>query len=186
MENDSKLEPEYLKALTEYIELRNKWIQSLRPINKNRKFKPVMNFVRDICEMLGIIEPLITPADPCLIEKLLGPGTVATFVEEDYQIIIPDTIEPEENTLEFWFQLSHELRHAWQATVGRNHFSNSYNEEAAYLEWENNEYELDANAFAIVAIKLFFDETIDMDPPDNPELGKKIKALVDRLSRQYK
>jgi len=38
---------------------------------------------------------------------IMGPGTVATFVEEDYQIVLPDTIRKMKKT-EFRFNLNNQ------------------------------------------------------------------------------
>lgn len=146
-----------------------------------------MEFIRYICEILGIKEPAIS------FDTSMFP-TKTTFAMADIKNrvlhlrdeaskIIQDVKGDVDLTL--CLSISHELRHIWQADTDFDYWFHDYSSDRSDIDAYNTQRaEIDANAFGdMVCIALFGVETIFGDL--SLEVCNKIKDRRAELEAVY-
>lgn len=97
------------------------------------------------CKLLKINEIPVVEISSNEMCQLAGDETLACYHNLEKRIYI---ISKEEYTLEDFYMLAHELRHAWQHVKDPNYYFGDYDSEMSIHEYHTSVAEIDANAFA--------------------------------------
>lgn len=105
-------------------------------------------YINDISKVLDIQPPELrtVPAD-----ELLTPTQIAAYA--DGSILLRDDMELSPDV---FLALSHELRHAWQIANGADLEAYRTSQEMDLEAYNLQPLEVDANAFAVIAMSSFF------------------------------
>lgn len=112
----------------------------------------IHGFIDDICDILGIDAPIIS-----YDTSHFSTETMMAQVDSDGKYIFlrkKERPDPDD-----FFAVCHELRHIWQLRTDRDRFFNGYKTAdlcGSLAEYNRQEAELDANAFAGLTMEIFF------------------------------
>lgn len=122
---------------------------------------------------LSIRPPRIHISAPC---ELMTDTTLAAMSADGRRLAIKSTITDERT---IWFAVSHEMRHAWQIKHSTDFSSYKTANESGKLEYNSQEAEIDAHAWACIVINNVFKLQPMLD-----SLGKELADMVANRSEE--
>jgi len=144
--------------------------------------KETKEFINKICQILKIEKPNITINDDFFKNKT----TLAVYSIKDDEILIRSNYK---NKIDLFFSIAHECRHKWQDKHGLlpEQISQLPNSSEKVRAYNLSSEEIDANAFAVFVIQLFFNlrplfNGLDTDIKNKIyEKAEEIKKLYTKL-----
>lgn len=94
-------------------------------------------------------------------------------------------LKKKEYDLTDYYLMAHEIRHAWQDEINPDFYFKEYYENMEETEYHNNDAEIDANAFACIAIAIAFNKIVKRTYNTMPVIQKKYEERIKELSKQY-
>lgn len=84
-----------------------------------------------------------------------------------------------------YYVMSHEIRHAWQDKVDPDFYFKEYYKNMNEMVYQNNDSEIDANAFAYLAIAIVFNKKVKRSYKNMPDIQKKYEKRIKKLEKLY-
>ena len=113
-----------------------------------------VDFISLVCDILDIATVSMEAVTKSKMKVISSsPDTLACFDKSIYKIYILKESKP---TKEGYYHLAHELRHAWQSIMNDDLYFGDYTDEMSEDQYHNNIAEIDANAFAAIAMAKIF------------------------------
>lgn len=136
-------------------------------------------YLSDILQMKA---PLLKVISKQEMESLCGDKeTLAAYDRSTKTIFV---IEKSEYTLMDYYLLSHEFRHAWQDIEDPVYYFKDY-DLLSKDEYNNSEAEIDANAFACIAMVIGFGKVTKRTYKNDKEAQEKYDKRLEELKRQF-
>ena len=139
------------------------------------------NFIEYLANILQIKIPVFRVISAQEMENISKENTMAAYDRTTKTILLE---EKEEYSIMDYYVLAHEMRHAWQDIVDPCYYYEDYNDSSEH-EYNVSYAELDANAFACVAIAIAFNKVTKREYKNDKIAQKKYEKCLEQLKKQY-
>lgn len=143
--------------------------------------KELYDFIGSLADILQIKIPDLRVIPAYAMEDICGSDTMAAYDRSTKIIFIE---EKAEYTIEDFYIVAHEMRHAWQDIVDPFYYFEDYNDPTGH-EYHVSNAEIDANAFACVAIAIIFNKVTTRTYKNDKIAQKKYEKRLEQLKKQY-
>ena len=141
-----------------------------------------VDFISLICDILDISTVSMEAVTKSKMKQISSNSdTIACFIPDLYKIYI---LKDQHPSTDGYYHLAHELRHAWQSLEDADLFFGDYTDEMSEGQYHKNIAEIDANAFAAVAMAKIFNLVTKRTYPDAPT-QKLYDNRLKKLQKEY-
>lgn len=145
-----------------------------------------MNDIRSYADCLAAILGIRTPGLIALssqeMKKIANSNTKAAY--DRARKVIYYLPKKKYSIMDIYI-LSHEMRHAWQDIVDPDKYFGEYYEDFTEQEYHEFFAEIDANAFACIAIAILYDKITRRNYTKNKNAQAKYDARLEELKLEY-
>lgn len=116
------------------------------------------------------------------MQKISRNNTLAAYDQVNNLIYL---IKKKEYTLMDYYLLSHEMRHAWQNMTNPVFYFKDYYNNMSEYDYNNTEAEIDANAFACVAIAIAFNKVTTRKYTTDKIAEERYNKRLEELKKEF-
>ena len=145
-----------------------------------------MNELNDFIDYLSsILEMDAIPLEILSREEMNNISEEKTLAAYDREKKVIYIVEQVDYTIMDYYLISHEVRHAWQDIDNPGYYFGDYLNDWSEHEYNTSEAEIDANAFACIAIAIAFNKVTSRSYLSDEDAQKKYTKRLNELKKQF-